>query len=158
MAKFRKRIDPAQTSILDIVTKFHNKAENNQIIEGSMDIDIRFRASLNEGIKRCNPSRYEIAAQMSELTGTDITKTMLDSWTANSKEGHRMPAIFVPAFCSVTKYNEPLKILGQLIGIFILPGPEALRAEIQKLAEEISKKNTEKRKREMFLREIEAKK
>lgn len=84
-------------------------------------------------------------------------KTMLDSWTAESKEGHRMPAIFVPAFCEAVKYNEPLKILSSLVGVFVLPGPEALRAEIQRLDEDIRKNSAEKKKRIMFLREMEVK-
>jgi hypothetical protein len=39
-------------------------------------------------------SRYQVAAKMSELLDVDITKTMLDSWTAESKEQHRFPALF----------------------------------------------------------------
>ncbi|MEI6425671.1 MAG: hypothetical protein WCP55_25885 [Lentisphaerota bacterium] len=38
-----------------------------------------------------------------------------------------------------------------------LPGPEALRAEIQRIEEEINHKQTEKRKRLVFLKEMEAK-
>ncbi|MCE5212142.1 MAG: hypothetical protein LLG40_11355 [Deltaproteobacteria bacterium] len=156
MAKFKQRIDPAQTSILDLVARYH-ESETKQPIEGSMDIDRRFRESVNEGIKKCPLSRYQIAARMSELTGTDITKTMLDSWTAESKEGHRFPAIFLPAFCDTVNYTEPLKLLGMQVGVFVLPGPEALRAEIQKLEEEISRKGAEKRKRMLFLKEMEGK-
>ena len=92
---------------------------------------------------------------MSELTETDITKTMLDSWTAESKEGHRFPAIFLPAFCEATGCSEPLKLLGKLVGVFVMPGPEALRAEIQRIEEDINKKQNEKRKRLIFLKEME---
>jgi len=40
--------------------------------------------------------------------------------------------------------------------VFVLPGPEALRAEIQRIDEEIVGKQTEKRKRMLFLKEMEA--
>ena len=159
MAKFKQGIDDiSQASLFEYLKNLQDEhKENRESVEGSMDIDRRFRSSLNEGIKRApnNMSRWDIAAKMSQLTATDITKTMLDSWTAESKEGHRMPAIFIPAFCESVKYNEPLKILGTPVGVFVLPGPEALRAEIQRLEEDINKKSQEKRKRLIFLKEME---
>jgi hypothetical protein len=121
---------------------------------GSFDIDRQFRASISAALKQCPLSRWQVAARMSELTGCDITKSMLDSWTAESKEQHRFPAIFLPAFCEAVASSEPLKILGQIVGVFILPGPEALRAEIRRIDEEISKNLSEKKKRVMFLREM----
>lgn len=94
---------------------------------------------------------------MSDLCGAEITATMLYSWTAESKIQHRFPAIYLPAFCEITGCKEPLKLLGDLIGVFVMPGPDALRAEIQKLDEEIGKKQAEKKKRLGFLKEMEAK-
>lgn len=156
MVKFKQRIDLNQASLFEYL---QNLQEEHQkpTIEGSMDIDRRFRESINEGIKRSNLSRWQIVSRMLELTGTDITKTMLDSYTAESKEGHRFPAVFLPAFCEAVNYTEPLKILGMPVGVFVLPGPEALRAEIQKFEEAIKKNTAEKKKRLMFLREMEAK-
>ena len=92
------------------------------------------------------------------MLDTDITKSMLDSWTAISKEEHRFPAIFVPAFCEAVGCHEPVKMLGQLLGMFVLPGPEALRAEIQRIEEEITKQQNEKRKRMLFLKKMEVEK
>lgn len=43
-------------------------------------------------------SRHDLAARMSELTGEEITKSMLDSWTAESKDRHRFPYEYAPAF------------------------------------------------------------
>ena len=122
---------------------------------GSFDIDRQFRAAISEALKRCPLSRWQVAARMSELIGQEITKSMLDSWTAESKEGHRFPAIFLPAFCEAAGCSEPLKLMGRLVGVFILPGPEALRAEIQRIEEEINRNQAEKRKRQMFLKELE---
>jgi hypothetical protein len=156
MAKFKQKIDNNTASLFDYLKSIQDENQKTPT-EGSMDIDRRFRESVNEGIKRApgNMSRWDIAAKMSELIGTDITKTMLDSWTAESKEGHRFPAIYVPAFCEVVKYTEPLKVLGMPVGVFVLPGPEALRAEIQKLEETIRQTAAEKRKRLLFLKEME---
>ena len=153
MAKFKQQIDTNQASLFDYLKNI--QGESSKPVEGSLDIDRRFRETINEAIKKCSQSRWQIVARMSEMTGTDITKTMLDSWTAESKEGHRFPAVFLPAFCEATGCNEPLVIMGKPVGVFVLPGPEALRAEIQKLEEEIRRTAQEKKKRLMFLREME---
>lgn len=154
MANRKQRIDTRQASLFDILQNLQ-VAANASPAAGSFDIDSQFRAAISEALKQCSLSRWQVAARMSELTGCEITKAMLDSWTAESKEGHRFPAIFLPAFCEATGCSEPLKLLGRLVGVFILPGPEALRAEIQKIEEEINRKQAEKRKRQMFLKEME---
>ena len=157
MAKLKQKIDIKQTSLFDILKAYQ---EGNQAARpaGSFDIDSQFRAAISEALKHCPLSRWQVAARMSELSGWEITKTMLDSWTAESKEAHRFPAIFLPAFCEAVSCSEPLQLMGKSVGVFILPGPEALRAEIQRIEEEINRKQTEKRKRLVFLKEIEGRK
>ncbi|HPN08364.1 MAG TPA: hypothetical protein PLU95_03600 [Syntrophales bacterium] len=154
MANTKKRIDTSQLSLFDTLKSYQSQPEKKPA--GSFDIDRTFREAISEALKRCPRSRWEVAGRMSELTGQEITKSMLDSYTAESKEQHRFPAIFLPAFCEAVGCSEPLKLLGRLVGVFVLPGPEALRAEIQRIEEEIAKKSAEKRKRMMFLKEMEA--
>lgn len=154
MAKVKKYLDSNQLSLFETL-KFLQERETVSKSAGSMDVDRFFREAISEALKNCPLSRYQVAARMSELTGQEITKAMLDSWTAESKEGHRFPAIFLPAFCEAVGCSEPLKILGRLVGVFVLPGPEALRAEIRRLEEEIGKKQQEKKKRLIFLKEME---
>ena len=97
---------------------------------------------------------------MSHLIGETITKEMLDSWTRESdNEGGRsrrhIPAEYLPAFCKVTESEKPLMVLCRPLDIYTLPGPEALRAEIQRLDEQLSEIKAEKQRRRMFLRQIE---
>lgn len=155
MAKSKNSLDTNQLSLFDLLKDYQeHQAEKKPA--GSFDIDRPFREAISESLKRCPRSRWEVAAHMSELTGTEITKAMLDSWTAESKENHRFPAVFVPAFCEAVACSEPLKLLGRLVGVFVLPGPEAMRAEIRRLEEEIERKQADKRKRLVFLKEMEA--
>ncbi len=134
MPKLKKRLDnPDQLSIFEILSE-QGGAEASP---GSLDVDRRFRESVSAALKTCPPSRYQVAARMSELTGCDITKSMLDSWTAESKEGHRFPAIFLPAFCEATGQMEPLAMLGQMANVFVVEGPDALRADIRRDEEQI---------------------
>ena len=66
-----------------------------------------------------------------------------------------MPGEYLPAFCLVTADHGPLRVLAETAGLFALPGPDALRSEIKRLEEDVKRINAERRKREMFLREME---
>lgn len=156
MAKSNKKIDTCQLSLFDLLRSYREQQPEKKPA-GSFDIDKRFREEISEALKRCPRSRWEVAARMSELVGADITKSMLDSWTSEAKETHRFPSVYLPAFCEAAGDTAPLKMLGSLVGVFILPGPEALRAEIRRLEEEIEGKQPEKRKRLIFLKEMEGK-
>jgi hypothetical protein len=92
---------------------------------------------------------------MSELLNQEISKYMLDTWTAESKEYHRFPAEYLPAFCATVGSVEPLQVLAEKAGVFVLQGPEALRSEIRRLEEEIKRLQKEKQKRQVFLQEAE---
>lgn len=157
MPNFRKKIDINQTSIFDVLLQHaENSPEGTKKSppDGSLDVDRQFREAISSALKDSKLSRYGVAARMSELTGAEITKSMLDSWTAESKENHRFPAIYLPAFCEAVGSAEPLAMLARLVGVFVLPSPDALRAEIQRLEEEITTKQREKKKRMLFLKEM----
>mgnify|MGYP000359685037 CR=1 FL=1 len=40
--------------------------------------------------------RYTVAAEMSRLTGFEVSKNMLDAWSAESREGHNLPLYLAP--------------------------------------------------------------
>ena len=120
-----------------------------------MDIDIKSREIISKTIKKCPYSRYHIAKKMSELTGHEITKASLDSWTAKSKNKHRFPAIYVSALCIATNDSKPLEFLAKKAGLVILLKKDALRADVQKLKEQRSKINKEIKKRESQIEVLE---
>jgi len=123
-----------QLSLFDILVEDRKGGEKPQA--GSLSIDIEFRELISASLKQCPNSRYYVAGRMSELTGAEITKARLDSWTAESKEFHRFPAIFLPAFCISIGNTDPVDFLARKSGVYTLPGKGALRAEVQKLKEE----------------------
>ena len=144
---------PGQLKLFDRLVRMQGSYP--QIRAGSLDIDNAFRETISEAIKGSPYSRYTIAARMSELCGNEISKSMLDSWTAESKENHRFPAIFIPAFCEAVGNRDALTLLCEKAGTFNMKGPAALRSEIRQIDEEITRHKGEKRKREVFLREME---
>ena len=111
-------------------------------------------AAMRVAIRQAPKSREVIAEEMSELTGCTISVHQVNNWTAES-HSHRIPGEWVPAFCEVTQDFGPMRLLAETAGVYTLPGPDALRAEIQKLDEDARNIRNEKRKRELFLKEIE---
>lgn len=164
MSKRRRKLDTSghkQLSLFDEIQRLQNDlsvCRTQSSAAGALNVDDRLRASLSRSIRSSGKDRFQLAGEISHLVGRQITKAMLDSWTAESKPGNRMPAEILPAFCRATASTEPLEILNEAAGIFGLPGPDALRAEIQKYAEQERQARSEKRKREMFLGEMERRK
>jgi hypothetical protein len=157
MTKNRRNLDgiPSnQMSLFDIIKM--NQSEKPSILEpGSFDISQRLKEMLSEGLRRCDFDRYEAAAQMSRLVGCEITKSQLDSWTAESKETYRFPAEYLPAFVRVTGYKEPLRVMVELVQCYILESEEALHAELGKIncqRRELAQREKEVRE---FLKQVE---
>jgi hypothetical protein len=146
MPKGKSKIDNGmsnQLSLFDIVRQHQKDKLSSACEAGSFDIGQRLREMLSEGLRQCDFDRYEAAARMSRLVGCEITKSQLDSWTAESKEGYRFPAEYLPAFVNVTGYKEPLRVMAEMVQCYLLESEEALLAELGKIAcqkEELSKK------------------
>ena len=160
MTKSKK--ESSQQTIFEYLKKvaLQPQSDNNKL-SGSLDINKELKAAMSEDIRHAidergkELSRYEVAGRMSELLEEDITKTTLDNWTASSHP-HEIPARYIPAFVIATGQRRVFEVLSRHAGLFALPGPEALRAEIQRLDEEIKRKKEEKKKRQIFLKELDS--
>ncbi len=106
----------------------------------SFNIDLLLRETISQAIKESPLSRFQIAAHMSEILGLEVSKSMIDSWTAESREGiNRFPACYLPAFCQTVNSLEPLKVLADLLGCVVVEGEEALLIELSKVGVEKEK-------------------
>jgi len=161
----KKRILSSEMPLFEFMKKAQEltKEADNLPARGSLNIDSEFRSALSEDLRHAtNPitgrefSRYEVAGRMSDFWGQEITASMLNNFTAESHDGHRFPAAWMPTFVYGTGgQRRTLEMLVRHSGLFALPGPEALRAEIQRIDEEIKGKREEKNKRMNLLKEIE---
>ncbi len=129
--------------------------------EGSLSIEKEFKAALAEDLRHAHDeydreiSRAQVAARMTDLLGEEITLSILNNWTATSHP-HCMYADYLPAFVRATGgQRRAVEVLSRHSGLFMLPGPEALRAEIQRIDESMQKMKIEKQKRILFLKELE---
>jgi hypothetical protein len=137
MAKLKKKIDPGQLNLFDILANLQSKsAPPSGCRPASFNIDIQLRETISLGLKKSPLSRYQIAARMSELLGVEITKAQLDSWTAESKESHRFPAAYLPAYCEATGDKEPICLMAELLHCYIIENREALLIQLGKIKHE----------------------
>lgn len=80
--------------------------------------------------------RYEVAARASRLTGKDISKAMLDGYTAESREEFNCPMWLAPVLEAVCSCTDLAEWHGQVRGGRLLLGADSLDAEIGRLERE----------------------
>lgn len=102
-------------------------------VDGALDLNKQLRALISKVLKECSKDRHEIAAAMSRLTGQNITKFQLDSWTAESREGWRFPLEYLPALEVACETHAITAWIVSVRGGKLLIGKEALEAELGKL-------------------------
>lgn len=133
----RVKEDPKQMNFLDFIKEQEAMRRTDE--PGSLNMSAAVREAINDAISGCNKKRYQITAEMSELLDLEITKTMLDAWTASSKDGYRFPLEYAAAFCKVTGCSRILEIVCRPVGIYALDGPDALRSQLQRMQDERKK-------------------
>lgn len=77
--------------------------------------------------------RYEIAAKMSRLLDREISKHMLDAYTAESREDHIPPLDTAIAFDLATGSKTLGELFARKIGAKLAVGREALDAKLGQL-------------------------
>jgi len=136
MSNSRSFVDKRQLSIFELL---QSQQQPQQPSRGHFRIIEDLRESLRTAIKNSSFSRHQIAGEMSPLLQETVTKEQIDSWTRESDE---------------MTGRAPIEVMGRLCGAFVLPGPDALRAEIQKIEEEIKAAHDQKRQRIALLKVI----
>lgn len=102
-------------------------------VGGSLDYAVELRHVLSDALKKSPKSRYQVAGEMSELTGQEISKAMLDAWTAESKTPWRFPFEYAAAFESACATTALQELMCRKRGSRILVGEEVLLAELGRL-------------------------
>ena len=102
-------------------------------VAAGLDLDIPIRAALTDAMKRCEFDRYGVAAEMSRLTGRDISKYMLDAYTGASRDDHNFPLRYAAAFEEATGSYALTQLLAKARGGKVLVGDEALLAELGRI-------------------------
>lgn len=141
MAKHRLSLDdPRQGELFGAApgawAKSTEETMRAAVAEGELDEDLAVRALLNEDLRALpNVTRWEIAGRMSRALGKEVTKWQVDSWTAESKEGHRFPLAYLPAWAWATGSQRLLEHLAAKLGLRVTTDTELERAEVQRKRE-----------------------
>jgi len=83
---------------------------DTSLAEGAFDIALGFRQTLSRAIHNCGKDRYQIAAEVSRLTGHNLSKDMLDKYTS-SDPAYGIRAEVMTALCYVVNSLEPFRYL-----------------------------------------------
>jgi len=166
MSKKGQILDAAgagQLSLFEAVIR-QEMAVQSAPVAGSLNIKAQLIAALSAALRHAGKSREQIADEMTLYLGEEISVHMINSWVCQSKENHRFPLEYLPAFRKATNSLEPLNITSLACGAFTLRGPDALRADIRKIEEQKQVKKeeekaleAEKKRLETLLQEVEGK-
>lgn len=108
-------------------------------VPGSMDFRQPVTLIVGDMLKDAHAAgldRFEVAARASRLAGRDVSKAMLDGYTAESREEFNCPLWLAPVLeivCSSTRLAE---WHGAVVGGQLLLGAATLDAEIGRLERE----------------------
>jgi hypothetical protein len=95
---------------------------------GSLACRTEIAHIMSEALK--GHDRYEIASKMSRLLGRDISKHMLDAYTAESREDHIPPFDTAIAFDLATGSNVLTEFAAKKLGARLSAGKDALDAKL----------------------------
>jgi len=157
MAKLGKKTDTDQNqlSLFDLVKQQHEERVQQEPKTGTLNVTLQLQEIIDKCIGQCPVSRDIIAGRMTELTGHQITRCMLDSWTSSAKQKHRFPAEFLPAFCAAVGSDHPITFIARKSGIFTMPDRDVLRAELVRKIEKRDEASREIKKIKMYMQEME---
>lgn len=115
---------------------------------GSLDFDAELRMALNRALKEAEGDRFQVAAEMSRLTGGEVTKFQIDSWTGMSRKAWRFPLEMLPAFVTATGAYWLLDQIAGKCGCKVLVGDEIRFATIGRARDQ-------RQRLDRFIRELE---
>ena len=100
---------------------------------GSLSCAKECSAVMSQALKDCPLDRYEVAARMSRLLGEEITKSMLDTWTAESKDEHIPNYLRAIAFDAAIESDALLNFFASKRGRRALDGEDSLLTELGRM-------------------------
>lgn len=82
----------------------------------SPSLKARIARAVRESLKECSRSREQIAVQMSEWLGEEITKNMLDAYASEAREEHTISYLRLLALVHVTDDARLLQLGAEMFG------------------------------------------
>ena len=100
---------------------------------GSLNLSREIAAVMSDALKGCPYDRIEVAARMTRMLGKEVSLSMLNAYTAESRETHIPPLDKAIAFDAATDGHALADYFAGKRGGRVLFGEEALLAELGRL-------------------------
>ena len=102
------------------------------------------KETLSNVLKSVPFKRWEIAGRMREFLGIEITESQLNAWSAESKEGHRFPLEYLPAFCYATSDYTLADTIVKGCGCKLIKSEEVVLLELARIDDEVRERTERK--------------
>jgi hypothetical protein len=117
---------------------------------GLAGFDRAVASAVSQILKDDPRSRFEIAGSMSALLGDEVSKAMLDAYSAEARESHNVSLGRFLALIAETQRYDVLDALCRRIGCRVVVGEEVLTVELGHIATQMERL----RQREKVLRRV----
>lgn len=104
---------------------------------GAMDYRRTVANLLSGLLQQARASRYHVAARVSELADVETSKALLDSYTAESREGHNLPFWKAPLIEAATGRRDLVEWHAAVLGGRVIWGDEILDADVGRLQRQL---------------------
>lgn len=108
-----------------------------------------------EMLKAADGDRYDIAAELSRLTGKDISKAMLDAYTSTARDAWNLPYWLAPALEIACVSQRLTSWSAQLHGGRLLLGKEYLSEQLERLQKAKQDTDAQIRKLKRLMEELD---
>ncbi len=81
----------------------------------------RLSKAIALSIEESGMTREDIAAAMSDITKTSVSKALLDAYTSQAKENNQISAVRLAALVAITGDARPLNVLLEEAGLIVIP-------------------------------------
>lgn len=105
-------------------------------VPASMDYRATVAHLLAQMLAESGVDRYEIAARASRLAGKDVSKYMLDAYTAESRDEFNLPLWLLPVIESACASHALTAWLASTRGARLYVGVDALAAELGRIEQQ----------------------
>jgi hypothetical protein len=107
---------------------------------GSLACRAEIAHAMSDALKGLD--RYEVAYRMSRLLGREVSKFMLDAYTAESREDHIPPLDTAIAFDLATEAHTLVNLYAGKVGARVSVGKDAMDAklgQLERVRDEVAK-------------------
>ena len=111
-----------------------------------LNMSRKVKETLSAVLKSTPCKRWEIAGRMGEYMGIEITESQLNSWSAESKEGHRFPLEYLPAFCYATSDYTLAEVIVKGCDCRLIKSEEAILLELARIDDEARQREVRREK------------